>query len=108
MKENKKAAVFKFIFIVLFVTFSAIYIMVSMGYYEYSNYTKKVFTEEQIKKFENDIKTGKKLDINDYLVDSNEVIMKKQIGNRVSELIGFCAKGSIIGIFKFLNKIIEM
>ncbi|HPF82778.1 MAG TPA: hypothetical protein PLV83_01215 [Bacilli bacterium] len=108
MNENKKTNnVIKYIFLIIFMTYTAIFVMVNMGYYEYSNYTKKVFTEEQIKKFENDIKSGIELDINNYLVDEKEVFSKKQIGSKISEFIGNCSKTGIEKIFKLLNKVIE-
>lgn len=107
MKEDKKIKVVKYIFLVLFMTYSAIFMMVKLGYYEYSNYTKKVFTEEQIKKFEEDIKNGINLDINDYLVDEKKVTNKKQIGLKISEIIGDISRKSIEKIFNLLNKVIE-
>lgn len=107
MKEDKKQNIFKFIFLVLFMTYTAIYIMVNLGYYEYSSYTKKVFTEEQIKKFEEDVKNGIELDINDYLVEEKNISKNKQIGLKISEFIGNCSKRSIEEIFKLLNKVIE-
>lgn len=107
MKEDKKGNILKFVFLVFFMTYAAIYIMVNLGYYEYSSYTKKVFTEEQIKKFEEDIKNGIQLDINDYLVEEENVSKNKQIGLKISEFIGNCSKKSIEEIFKLLNKVIE-
>lgn len=107
MKEDKKTNILKFTFLVLFMTYTAIYIMVNLGYYEYSNYTKKVFTEEQIKKFEEDIKNGVELDINEYLVEEKDLSSRKQIGLKISEFIGDCSKKSIEEIFKLLNKVIE-
>ena len=107
MKEIKKEKVIKYIVLVLFFTYSAIFIMVNLGYYEYSNYTKKVFTEDQIKKFEEDIKNGIELDMNEYLVDQKSYDNKKRIGLKISEFIGDCSRKSIKEIFKILNKIVE-
>lgn len=107
MKEESKIKIFRFIFLILFITYTAIFIMVKLGYYEYSNYTKKVFTEEQIRKFEEDIKNGVALDINEYMVEQKEVITKKQLGTKVSKFIGVCSRKTIEEIFKLLNKVIE-
>ena len=41
MKKDNKLKIFKYVFLVLFVSYTAIYIMVNLGYYEYSNYNKK-------------------------------------------------------------------
>lgn len=107
MKEDKKIKIFKYLFLISFMTYAAVYTMVNLGYYEYSNYTKKVFTEEQIEKFEDDIKNGKVLDINEYLVDEKSISTKKQVGLKISEFIGNCSKKSIEELFKLLNKVIE-
>ena len=107
MKETKKHNIFRYIFLVLFVSYTAIYLMVNLGYYEYANYTKKTFTEEQIKKFEEDVKNGVVLDVNYYLVREDVVNTKKQLGLKVSEFIGKVARKSIIGMFELLNKVIE-
>lgn len=107
MKEGKKNKIFNYIFLILFVTYTAIYLMVNLGYYEYANYTKKVFTEEQIRKFEEDVKNGIALDINEYLVSEDIVNTKKQFGLKVSEFIGKMARKSITGIFELLNKVVE-
>lgn len=107
MKKDKSKNVFGYIFLVLFMTFSAIFIMVNLGYYEYSNYTKKVFTEEQIKKFEEDISNGVALDINDYLVEEKIVSTNGQIGLKISKLIGKISRIGIEKIFELLNKVVE-
>lgn len=52
----------------LFLFFIFIYIVGSSGFYEYKLNEKKVLTEEQIKKFENDVNSGAKVDINDYII----------------------------------------
>lgn len=106
MKEAKKYNFIVYIFLILFMTFTAVFIMVNMGYYEYSNYTKKVFTEEQIKKFEEDIKNGVPLDMNKYLVEDKKVA-GGGIGLRVSKMIGNVSRKSIEEIFKLLNKVVE-
>ena len=67
MKKNNKNKIFKFIFIVFFMSFLVIYFSELTGYYEYQNYKKATLTEEQIKKFEEDVKNGKEVDINKYL-----------------------------------------
>ena len=106
MKKNS-SKILSFLFLVLFISYTAIYIMVNLGYYEYSNYNKKVFTEEQIKKFEEDIKNGVILDATEYLVREDIVNTKKQLGLKISELIGVVSRKSIEEIFKLLNKFVE-
>ena len=57
MKKNKKNKIFKFIFGLFFMSFLVIYFSELTGYYEYQNYKKTSLTEEQIKKFEEDVKS---------------------------------------------------
>ena len=107
MKEVKGKKIFGYIFLVLFMTFTAVFIMVNLGYYEYSNYTKRVFTEEQIKKFEEDIKNGIALDINDYLIEEKTVDVNGQLGLKLSQIIGDISRITIEKIFELLNKVVE-
>lgn len=67
MKSKKIAKLF--IYIIL-LTFFFSYILEKSGYYEYNLQSKKNLTEEEIKKFEQDIKEGKDVDITNYLKDN--------------------------------------
>lgn len=51
--------------IILIFLFS--YFIEYSGYYEYNLQSRKNLTEEQIKKFEDDVKNGKEIDLNSYL-----------------------------------------
>jgi len=77
MKVNK---IFRNIIILLFMVFIALFISQSNGYYEYSEYKKVALTNEQIKEFESDLKSGKKIDIKDYISNT-----KKEYGNTISD-----------------------
>ena len=55
--------------IILIFLFS--YFIEYSGYYEYNLHNKKNLTEEDIKRFESDIKEGKSIDINSYLSKEN-------------------------------------
>ena len=61
-----------FIFLCILVIYTSIYLMINMGYYEYANYKKKELTEEQIKKFENDVKNGYNIDITSYIENNDD------------------------------------
>lgn len=106
---NKKLnKVFWYIFLVLFMAFSTLYSAGKAGYYEYTQSQKKVFTEEQIKKFEEDVALGKEVDIEDYLVVKENFQGKdKRIGLKISEFIGIYTKLAIDKIFKILTKLVE-
>ena len=67
MKSKKIIKLFIYIIIL---TFMFSYIKEKSGYYEYNLQTKKNLTEEEIKKFEQDVKEGRDVDITDYLKDN--------------------------------------
>ena len=57
---------FKIIFIFLFVIFLTMYISVGSNYYEYELHKKVMLTNEDIKRFEDDVKNNKEVDIDNY------------------------------------------
>ena len=74
MKEKKKVLnkIFKRIFLAILIAFTAIYISQATGYYEYEQHKSIVLTNEQIKKFESDIKDGKDVDALSYLKEEEK------------------------------------
>lgn len=106
MDDKKKTNLSRFIVIILFASFSFVYAMANMGYYEYRNHNKRVMTDEQIEKFEEDIKNGVELDLNNYISNDTSII-KKQMSLKISKLIGNISQKTIRKIFKILNKIVE-
>lgn len=100
MKPEK---IFKTIIIVLFIIFISLYISQSSGYYEYEQYKKVSLTKEQIKKFEQDIKDGKKVDVKDY---ANEV--KKEYGNKISNAGLKLSETIETYVQKFINNSFEI
>ena len=58
---------FKIIFIFLFVIFLTMYISVGSNYYEYELHKKVMLTNEDIKRFEDDVKNNKEVDIDNYI-----------------------------------------
>ena len=63
MENKHKINLFKGIFLILLFTFTTLYIASYNGYYEYSNNKKVTLTNEKIKEFEEDVKNGKKIDL---------------------------------------------
>lgn len=51
----------------IILTFLFSYFIECSGYYEYNLHNKKNLTEEDIKRFESDVKEGKEIDLNSYL-----------------------------------------
>ena len=64
MKSNN---IFKFVFIILILVFLFLIVASQSGYYEYELSRKTKLTDEAIDKFENDVKEGKNIDINNYV-----------------------------------------
>jgi len=104
--EKKKFNALRFIVLTIFAAFSFVYIMANMGYYEYRNHNKRLMTDEQIEKFEEDVKKGVELDLNNYVVNDTSII-KNQLSLKVSKFIGNISQKLIRKIFKILNKIVE-
>lgn len=64
----------------LFISFLVLYFSSANGYYEDLNSKKSLLTEDKIKEFEKDIKDGKKIDVENYIVN-----VKKDYSNIVSD-----------------------
>lgn len=64
--------IFKFVIVIILFVFFAMFFSSSSGYYEYELNKKTNLTNDAIIKFEQDIKDGKEIDINNYLVEENK------------------------------------
>ena len=73
---NNFVKVFLLMFLIIFLV---MYFSSGNGYYQYELNKKTNLTEEAIKRFEQDVKDGKEIDINDYLVNE-----KKDYSNNFS------------------------
>lgn len=108
MKQDSKKKVINKIFgwflFILFITFVTLYISQSTGYYEYEQARKTAFTKEQIERFEQDVKDGKEIDINEYLINTN-----KDYQNNISKFTLNVSEGiskyTKLGIEKILGQI---
>ena len=93
--------------IILFIVFVALYIAMESGYYT-SNLGKKTeLTQEKILEFEQDIKDGKEIDINDYLINEYKDYSSKtsKLGMNLSNSTEkFMTKG-ISEIFKIIGNL---
>lgn len=65
----KKKKIIKFFIEVIIIVFIFSYVIQQSGYYEYNLQSKRNMTENEIKKFEKDVKSGKNVDVRDYLND---------------------------------------
>ena len=80
-----KERVFGFLFICFIVFFFALLIAEASGYYETKNTKNKVLTEEQIIKFEEDIKNGKEIDISEY-TGNNKIDYSNNLSNNIYKI----------------------
>lgn len=68
----KKESIFKFILLCFIICFLVILFAGKTGYYEKKLRDNSILTEEQIKKFEEDLKNGKDVDISNYVINKNK------------------------------------
>ncbi|MBQ6281914.1 MAG: hypothetical protein IJK66_00055 [Bacilli bacterium] len=98
--------VFRTVMIFLFVIFLTIYFSNSIGYYEYGMHKKIELTNEEIKRFEDDVKNNKEIDVEDYQKNtikdySNEI---SKISLSISNFASKYIKKGINGVFKAIDK----
>ena len=107
MKTKTLNKIFKYIFIVFFITFLALYVSQSTGYFEFQNKQKATLAKNQIKKFEEDVKKGKNIDIDNYVTppkNYDNTIAKA--GLKVSETAEKYVQKIITGSFKLFSKLL--
>lgn len=108
MENKKKINYFKYIFIILFTSYLVLFLASNNGYYEYKNRQKNILTEEQIKKFEQDILDGKNVDLEEYIEPQIQVgSSNKTLSLKLSEIICSYTREAIEQTFKVLSKTIE-
>lgn len=81
---------------ILFLSFLVLYFAQAGGYYEDLNSKKASLTKENIEKFEEDVKNGKEIKVENYVVN-----MKKDYDNKVSSFGLFTSK-TIANGFKWV------
>lgn len=111
MKDNKLviSKIFKVVIIVLIIIYLGLFIANNTGYYSFSARNRKELTEQQIKKFEEDVKNGVDIDINDYL--SIEQISYQNnissLGYNISNITSDIIKNGIYKIFDLFSDLIN-
>ncbi len=108
MEKRKKGYHWFFrILAILFILFMCLYTVSTNGYLQKINENKALFTEEQIKQFEQDVENGEYVDINDYILP-NQVDYSNSyshLGEDISEFIQYSANKTIAlfqEVFSFL------
>lgn len=108
MKHKRLNKIFRYSLLVSFVTFFALYLSQSTGYFEYRNSKKVALTNEQIEKFEKDVKEGKNIDIENY-IDSNNKSYQNSLskaGLSISNVTEKAIQKIIGGSFKALGDLV--
>ena len=92
-----KAKIFKTfkttIYLILVLSFLIIYFTSEAGYFDHIKSRRVSLTTEQIAKFEQDIKEGKEIDINDYYINKDDEYNNKfsklglTLSNKLREII---------------------
>lgn len=99
---------FKTIVIILFLSFIAMYITTKTNYQQIENKNKNILTEEAIKRFEKDVKEGKKIVASNYLSKEKNYDNKiSSLGLKISNIIENTYKKTINKIFKKLSNLVE-
>lgn len=107
--DNKKAyKIFKFVFFTCFLCFLTFYVAGESGYYEYNERKKMSLTKEQIKKFEEDVRNGKNVDVTTYLETKTKHDNKiSKYTLKISEGITKYTKNGISFIFGKIGSMVE-
>lgn len=107
MKKKKPSRHFFRIISILFVVFIIIYIMIECGYYESKLSKKSTLTNESIQKFEQDVKNGKPIDLNKYLIEEEKDYSNSitKVGTAVSEAMNSIMTEGLSSVIEVLKKL---
>lgn len=105
--SKKKIA--KYLFIIFFGLFIIFYIIEKSGYYEYNLQKKTYMTNESMDKFEKDIKDGKDVLMEDYVVSTEKDYTTRLTHetNKITTSVNKVLKNTIEDFFKILGSFVE-
>ena len=106
-KINKK--IVKLLFYALFFSFLAIFAASESGYIQYYEKEKATLTASEIKRFEEDVKAGKEIDLEEYLKDNNKKYKTRlsSLTSNFSDFISKCVEKGVVGAFKYISQLVE-
>lgn len=107
MKKKKPSRHFFRVLGILFLIFIILYISIECGYYETKLSKKSALTEENIAKFEKDIKEGQVVDINSYIIEENIDYSNNitKAGTAISESVNAIMTEGLGSAINFLKKL---
>ena len=104
----KSKNIIKLIFLITIVLFFSLYFTTMGGYYEYTSSKKNVLTEEAIKKFEEDVKSGKEIIASNYIEEEKDYKNKaSKIGIEISNFVSNTYDTIMTYLFKQLENTIN-
>lgn len=111
MKDKKNKIinkVFKMMLVILFAIFLTMFISNKYGYYEYRKSQQVTLTQEQIKQFEEDVKNGINVELENYLTSNtkNYQTPLSQLGLNLSNSIATAVRKGVDGFFGYINKLV--
>lgn len=109
MKPVKlRTKVFRSTVVILFAIFLTMFVSNKYGYYEYKKQEQVTLTAEQIKQFEEDVKNGKKIDLENYLEKTNKNYQTKfsQLGLNISNSIADTIEKGVNKFFGYISKFV--
>ena len=109
MKQVKlRTKIFRSTIVVLFAIFLTMFVSNKYGYYEYKKQEQVTLTAEQIKQFEEDVKNGKNIDLENYLEKTNKNYQTKfsQLGLNVSNSIANTIENGVNKLFGYISKFV--
>jgi hypothetical protein len=89
----------------LFAIFLTLYISQATGYYDYEQYKKVEITNDKIAQFEQDVKDGKEIKVENYLdnVKTDYNNNASRVGMKISSTIKKYVRGGIDGTLSFFG-----
>lgn len=108
MKDKKKINKFlRFCLFTLFAIYITLYVSNKYGYYEYKKYEQVTLTQEQILRFEEDIRNGIDISLDDYVLEKKDYDTNlTRAMDSVSMTISKSVSSAIKGVFSSLAEMI--
>ncbi len=105
MKGKK---IFRLVMVTLLILFATLYFTQAAGYFEYTTRRTNTLTEDAITRFEEDIKSGKKIKAKDYIKKENNYHNNlSRLGSGVSSAIESSFQHIMNFIFKEINNAVN-
>ena len=104
-----KKKIFKLLFGLVFIVFLISYVISESGYYEYNLRNKSIMTKESMEKFEDDLKNGKDVQMEDYVVNTTKNYTSRLTSstNKISTSVNSFLKKGIERVFEVASRLVE-